>query len=146
MSGPDSKCVSPEEEFETLGPLIEAMYRSVSGPKRGLDLDLQARIFSPDARLIRTGVGKDGKAWRQDMSLKDYEEDTRGFLNSTDFFEYETSRQVMYCHPFAYVLSEYEAKKDPEADELLLSGVNSIQCLYKGERWWIRQLTWNHRD
>ena len=133
------------EEFETLGDVIEAMYRSVSGPVRGIDLELQNKVFAPNARLIRAGVDEEGNVWRQDMSLDDYEEDTRGFLGSTDFYEYETARKVMHCPPFAYVLSEYEAKSDPDSDELILSGVNSIQCLFDGKRWWVQQLTWNHR-
>ena len=144
MSAADNENVRPVEEFSSLDPLIEAMYRSVSGPERGLDMALQSRVFAPDARLIRCGVSEDGQPWRQDMSLEDYEEDTRDFLQSTDFYEYETSREVMHCRPFAYVLSRYEAKNDLESQELLLSGVNSIQCLFDGQRWWVRQLTWNH--
>jgi hypothetical protein len=27
---------------------------------------------------------------------------------------------------------------------LLLSGVNSIQCVFDGEQWWVVQLLWNH--
>lgn len=133
------------QQFDSLGDLVEAMYRSVSGPARGIDMDLQRQVFMPDARLIRTGVGEDGKVWRQEMSIEDYEEDTQNFLASTDFYEYETARQVMHCPPFAYVLSEYEAKADLASDELILSGVNSIQCLFDGTRWWVQQLTWNHR-
>ncbi len=49
------------------------------------------------------------------------------------------------CPPFAYVLSEYEAKTDPDSDELFLSGVNSIQCLFDGQRWWVNLMMWNQR-
>ena len=79
------------------------------------------------------------------MSLGDYEADTREFLASTDFYEIETSKTVVHCPPFAYVFSEYEAKTDPLSDDLLLSGVNSIQCVHDGSRWWIYQMMWNHR-
>ena len=132
------------QQFDNLDALIEAMYRSVSGPERGIDMDLQSQVFLPNARLIRTGLGQDGQVWRQDMSISDYEEDTQNFLASTDFYEIETARKVMHCAPFAYVLSAYEAKADPASEKLILSGVNNIQCLFDGARWWVQQLTWNH--
>lgn len=137
---------TPQQQFDSLDALIEAMYRAVSGPDRGLDIDLERQVFTPDVRLMRCGLDERGKPWRQDMSLSDYEENTREFLANTDFYEIETSKTVVHCPPFAYVLSEYEAKTDPASDELLLSGVNSIQCLHDGERWWICQMMWNHRD
>ncbi len=132
-------------EFATLENLMAAMYRSVSGPERGLDNELQRLVFAPDARLTRTGKNDDGSVWRQDMNLDEYEADTREFLAATDFYEIETAQQVMYSAPFAYLLSEYVAKANPAADEVILEGVNSVQCLFDGARWWVTQLTWNHR-
>jgi hypothetical protein len=112
--------------FASMDSVIEAMYRSVSGPEPGLDTETLQRIFLPQARMIRTGLGDDGKVWRTEMSVDDYQENTRELL------------------PFAYVLSEYEAKDNPDSDELLLSGVNSIQCVFDGDQWWVAQLLWNH--
>lgn len=136
---------SPADDFESLDMLIEAMYRAVSGPERGLDVEMERQIFTPDARLIRCGVDEQGRPWRKEMSLDEYEEDTGDFLANTDFYEYETVKTVVDCPPFAYVLSEYEAKTDPGSEELLLSGVNSIQCVHDGARWWIYQMMWNRR-
>ena len=141
-----SHSTAEEEEFATIGSVMDAMYRAVSGPKRGLDIELERRVFTPDARLIRTGLNEDGTPWRQIMTIDEYEEDVREFLNSVDFYEYETNRTVMHCQPFAYVLSEYEAKNDLDSEEVIFGGVNSAQCLYDGRRWWINQLTWNRRD
>lgn len=132
-------------EFATLEQLMAAMYRSVSGPERGLDNELQRLVFAPDARLTRTGQNEDGSVWRQDMNLDEYEADTREFLASTDFYEIETAREIMHSPPFAYVLSEYVAKADPASEDVILEGVNSAQCRFDGARWWVTQLTWNHR-
>ncbi len=140
-----SQSKSTPPVFDSLDALIDAMYRSVSGPG-GLDKELQRQVFAPGARMIRTGLGKDGQIWRTDMSVADYEENTREFLESTVFYEYETARKITHCPPFAYVLSEYEAKSDLDSDELLLSGVNSIQCLFDGKQWQVTQLLWNHHE
>ena len=136
---------SPATDFESLDALITAMYDTVSDAREGLDMELERQIFTPDARLIRTGLNEDGTPWRKVMTIDDFEADTRDFLASTDFYEYETARTVIDCTPFAYVLSEYEAKTDLESDELYLSGVNSIQCLFDGTRWWIHTMMWNQR-
>ena len=131
--------------FRTLDSIIDALYQSVSGPNRELDMALQRQIFGPDARLTRTGIGPDGRPWQRHMDLDAYEADTLEFFASTDFYEYETAREAMLAAPFAYVLSEYAAKSDPLSEEILLSGVNSLQCRFDGNRWWIERLLWNHR-
>jgi hypothetical protein len=139
-----SQTETTPEPFDGLDGLIGAMYRSVSGPRGAIDARLQGLVFTPQARLIRTGVGEDGEIWRKEMSVADYEESTREFFASRDFYEYETARQIKECAPFAYVLSEYEAKGHPESDEIILRGVNSIQCFFDGQRWWVNHLIWNH--
>ncbi len=137
--------IQTERDFSTLDSLVRAMYESVSGPGRGIDMELQKLVFAPDARMIRMGLDEDRQPWRKTMSISEYVEDTREFLESTDFYEYETGRQTMMCPPFAHIFSEYEARHHPDSDELILSGVNSIQCFNDGRRWWVFQLTWNHR-
>ncbi|HKJ17922.1 MAG TPA: hypothetical protein VJ984_11265 [Xanthomonadales bacterium] len=133
------------QPFSTPESVVREMYKAVSGPERGIDMKLQQLVFAPDARLIRMGLDEQGQPWRQIMNIEEYVENTREFLESTDFYEYETKAQTVLCPPFAHILSEYEAKHDPAAGELILSGVNSIQCLYDGQRWWVYQLTWNHQ-
>ena len=140
-----TKPESDADDFSSLDTLIDSMYQAVSGPDRGLDVELEHQVFTPDARLIRCGLDGDGRPWRKDMSLADFEEDTRDFLASQDFYEYEIRKVVTHCKPFAYVHSEYEAKSDPASDELMFGGVNSIQCLWDGSRWWIYQMMWNQR-
>lgn len=132
------------ENFETLDGLIEAMYGAVSGPAGPIDARLQRNTYTPGARLIRTSVGEDGFPKKLEMTIDDYLENTRDFFSKNDFYECETTRTVVHCPPFAYVLSEYEGRTSPESDELVLSGVNSIQCFNDGKRWWVSQLIWNH--
>lgn len=140
-----SKTQQKPTDFNSLEQLMGAMYQSVSGPTRGLDMQLQRQVFAPDARLTRTGLSDDGSVWRQDMNLEEYEADTRDFLASTDFYEIEIDQKIMHSPPFAYVLSEYVARENPASEALILAGVNSVQCLFDGARWWVTQLTWNHR-
>ena len=64
---------------------------------------------------------------------------------STDFYEVEIARQEFRFGDIAHVLSAYEARTAPApAGKVLRRGVNSIQLMHDGERWWILSTIWDN--
>jgi len=57
--------------------------------------------------------------------------------------EIEVSRREWHFGAIAHVLSVYEARRAP-GGELLRRGVNSLQFLNDGERWWILSCVWDN--
>jgi hypothetical protein len=67
------------------------------------------------------------------------------FLDSTDFYEVEIARKEFHFGAIAHVLSAYEARTAPApAGKLLRRGVNSIQLMHDGGRWWILSTVWDN--
>jgi hypothetical protein len=132
-------------DASSISAVVDAMYAMVSGPAGPRDWRLQATIFHPEARQMRTGIGDDGKPWIKIMSLNDYAADTRAFFAANDFFEIEIARRVHEFGNIAHVWSIYEARRAPDDATPERRGVNSIQ-LYRDEagRWRIVSMIWDN--
>jgi hypothetical protein len=59
-----------------------------------------------------------------------------------NFFEWETSREVLCCGQLVHVWSNYEAAREPGGTPIR-RGVNSIQLWNDGRRWWILSIAWD---
>jgi len=129
----------------SIGAVVDAMYQMVSGPAGPRDWNLQKRIFHPDARQMRTGLGADGRPWMKIMSLDDYAADTKAFFAANDFFEIEIARRIHEFGNIAHVWSIYEARRAPDDKSPERRGINSIQ-LYRDETgaWRIMSMIWDN--
>ncbi len=129
---------------QQLESLIATYYDTISGPAGPRDWDRERAIFHPCARLMRTGVDDDGRPWIRVMSVDEYARDTAAFFAADDFYEIEVARRVDRFGNLAHVRSTYEARRHPDAPELLKRGVNSIQLFHDGTRWWVVSVLWDN--
>ena len=130
--------------FADLDALINALYRSISGADNDeRDWALQAQLFHPDARQMRTGVD-DGRPWIKAMTAEEYRVNASELLRDRPFFEVEIGRSIQRFGNIAHVLSTYEAREHPDDPAVERRGVNSIQCYHDGERWWIVNMIWDN--
>lgn len=128
-----------------IGAVIDAMYAMVSGPAGPRDFSLQAQVFHPDARQMRTGVDAAGAPWVKIMDQDEYRADTAAFFASNDFFEVETARRIDVLGNMAHVWSVYEARTAPDDETPERRGINSIQ-LFRDENghWRIMSMIWDN--
>ncbi|MEM9303795.1 MAG: hypothetical protein AAGE01_16870 [Pseudomonadota bacterium] len=135
---------APTSPFADLDALISAIYRTISGAcDAERDWSLQAELFHPDARQMRTGFD-DGRPWLKAMTPDEYRKNAGELLHSRPFFEIEIGRTVQRFGNIAHVLSTYEAREDPDDPAVERRGVNSIQCYHDGQRWWIVNMIWDN--
>ncbi|MEZ5462904.1 hypothetical protein [Dokdonella sp.] len=128
-----------------LSSVIDAMYAMVSGPAGPRDWSLQARVFHPDARQMRTGVDDQGVPWMKIMTLDEYSADTRAFFETHDFFEVEVARRVQLFGNMAHVWSVYEARNAPNDKTPERRGINSIQLFRSAAgEWQITSMIWDN--
>ena len=132
-----------QTEFATLDALFEALYRSISGPPGGQDYALARRVYHPDARLVRTGVGPDGRPRLDSFSVDEYQANVRGLLADIHFHEIETARRAVRFGNVAQVYSAYEARSAPEGGALIKRGMNLAHLYNDGTRWWLMHLIWD---
>jgi hypothetical protein len=132
------------EDFSRIDDVVDELYAALSGPAGSRDLERELRLHHPQARLMRSRIGDDGRPRLNVMSVEEWYADTADFLAADDFYEIEVARHVERFGSIAWVRSVYEARRHPDDPELLFRGVNSIQVHHDGERWWIVSVLWDN--
>jgi hypothetical protein len=62
---------------------------------------------------------------------------------STAFFEREISRRTDCFGNVCQIFSTYEARRLPSDEKPFVRGINSIQLVRDGARWWIASVVWD---
>ena len=128
----------------TLDSTLETLYGVISGEKgEARDWDLFRFLFHPDAQLIPTGEDSDGRAACRFMSPSEYVESSGKWLEENGFFEKEIHRTTETFGPVTQVFSTYESYYSEKDEKPFVRGINSIQLLYDGERWWVVNIYWS---
>jgi len=63
--------------------------------------------------------------------------------DSTAFYENEVARRLDCFGNVCQAFSTYEARRAPSDEKPFVSGINSIQIINDGERWWIASVVWD---
>jgi len=130
------------EDVASIDAIVAALYDVISGPAgEARDWDRFRSLFIPQARLIPTGRGQGGAVGHQVMGPGDYAERAAPVLEQRGFFEVEIARTTEEFGQIAHAFSTYESRLMPEQDPFD-RGINSIQLLNDGERWWIVNVFW----
>ena len=130
-------------DVESIDAIIAALYDVISGPAgQERNWDRMRSLFVSEAKLIPTGFPRDGGNARANyMALEDYIERNGPFLVENGFFESEIGRVEERFENIAHVFSTYDSRATKDGD-VFARGINSIQLLWDGERWWIANIMW----
>jgi hypothetical protein len=146
-SAADPFLLVPEAKPQDVGSpdaIVTALYDVISGDagtKR--DWNRFRSLFYPGARMIPSGKNsKTGKINALVGSTEQYIAANREFLEDEGFHEVELGRRVETYGPLVHVFSAYEGRRKLTDAEPFLRGVNSLQLLNDGTRWWILTVAW----
>jgi len=130
-------------KVSTLDSTIETLYSVISGEKdEERDWDLMRYLFHPDAKLIPSGKSKSGIYKARFTTVEDYILTSGKFLVEHGFFEKELHRTEQTFGNITQVFSTYESFHSEAETEPFMRGINSIQLMNDGERWWIMNIYW----
>jgi hypothetical protein len=124
--------------------ILAALYASISGPAcQHRDWDRFRSLFVPGARLIPTGVnGATGKAMARVETPDEYAAAAKIGLEENGFFEHEIARTGQTFGSISHAFSTYESRRMAADEKPFARGINSIQLLNDGTRWWIVTVYW----
>lgn len=131
------------DDVKSVDAIIAALYDVISGPageKR--DWDRMKSLFIPEGRLIPTFKQQDGKIGYRWWSLQDYIDQAGASLERTGFFEVEVSRKQEQYGTLVHLFSTYESRRKADDEKPFVRGINSIQVMNDGQRWWIVNVFW----
>lgn len=150
--------------------VVRALYEVLSGPaehEQPRDWGRLRTLFLPGARLVLTRWRSPAAAGTNDGPPGEGEDDDREaaqepgdqeVLRSWDVEGFVAVARATYDHPFfeeevarreerfgavAHVFSTYESRVGSRESEPVVRGINSVQLVRTGGRWWIAHLVWD---
>ncbi len=142
-------------DVASIDSIIAALYDVISGPAgKKRDWDRFRSLFAPGARLIPTGprplpgakpgdplTGEEEHASRV-LTPEDYITRSSSLLEERGFFEREIARRTEQYGHIAHAFSTYESRHKAEDAKPFQRGINSIQLMNDGKRWWVVSVFW----
>ena len=128
-------------DVESIESILAALYAVISGdPGQARDWNRFRSLFVPTARMMPLVPRPDGQVGVRMLMPNDYVASSGPLLLEKGFHEREIARRIERFGALAHVFSTYEARI--VKDEHTMRGINSIQLMHDGKRWWIVSLMW----
>ncbi|HEY6338532.1 MAG TPA: hypothetical protein VIW68_08570 [Candidatus Sulfotelmatobacter sp.] len=131
------------DDVKSVDGLLRAVYDVISGPAGDRDWNRFRSLFLPQARFTQTDKAPDNSgsvvySWGVDEFVRD----AQGVFSKEGFYENAIVNQVDTYGSVAQVFSSYESRHRP-AEKPFTRGINSIQLLNDGKRWWVVSILWD---
>lgn len=129
--------------------IVKALYESVShGPDAEPNWKRMRDIFLPVGMLVPP------KRPQEDiftvLDVDNFEERTKKWMSDakakgqpTSFFETEVARRTDCFGNVCQLFSTYASRHAPADGKPFMRGINSIQLVNDGRRWWIASVVWD---
>jgi len=131
------------EDVSSIENIVNAVYDVISGDsgvKR--NWDRMRTLFIPEGRLMATGMKPDSSIGYRVMSLEDYITRSSPFMEKHGFFERSINNKIEHYGNIAHVFSTYESRHSLTDSKPFARGINSIQLMFDGKRWWVVDIFW----
>ena len=123
---------------------LETLYSVISGEKgEKREWELFRYLFKPEAQLISAGKNQEGEVIINFMTPDDYITRAGKRLEENGFIEKGISNTTETFGLITHVFSTYESYRSKSDEKPFARGINSIQLLNDGNRWWIINIYWN---
>lgn len=134
-------------DVASVDAIVAALYDVISGPAGApRDWDRMRSLFAAEGRMGVVGMRPDGSAVLRTMTPDDYiARNTKAFA-TMGFFESELARTTETFGQIAHVFSTYEARHAKDDAKPFMRGINSIQLIHDGRRWYVLSLIWRAED
>ena len=135
--------VADPKDVASEDAIIAALYEVISGPAcQHRDWERFKSLFVPGARLIPSGLNRERKAVARVETPEEYANQAKVSLEENGFFEHEVSRTGELFGSIAHAFSTYESRHTANDEKPFARGINSIQLLNDGTRWWVVTVYW----
>ena len=142
-SAKPGKSVANPADVATVDAIIAAVYDVISGPAgKKRDWDRMRSLFIPEAKMLAVTHRTPGKALRV-LDVNGYISAAGKYFETNSFFERESARRLEMFGQIAHAFSTYESRHNETDARPFERGINSIQLVNDGKRWWIVTIMWD---
>lgn len=130
-------------DVASVDAILTALYDVISGPAgQARNWDRFRSLFIPGARLIPTGQ-REGTVTHRVLTVEDYVTVAGPGLEKNGFFEREIGRTTETFGNVTHAFSAYDSKRTAQDATPFSRGINSIQLLNDGKRWYVVTIYWD---
>jgi hypothetical protein len=130
-------------DVDSIDHILAALYDVISGPAhQPRDWVRMRSLFVPDARLIPVRASATGADVIQ-LSIDDYIARSSARMEADGFFEHSVHNVIQQFGDIVHVFSTYESRHALAEATPFARGINSIQMLKDGNRYWIVNVYWD---
>lgn len=131
-------------DVASIDAIITALYDVISGDAGvARDWDRFRSLFVSGATLSPVGRPGGGSTWaRRVINPDEYADGVGESLEANGFHEVEIHRVTEEYGVIAHAFSTYESRRSASDPEPFTRGINSIQLMNDGSRWWVVSIFW----
>lgn len=123
--------------------IVTALYDVISGDVGvARDWERFRSLFHPTARLMPSGVNREGVGVVRSVTPDEYIVRSEPLLVGEGFHEREIARKSERFGSVVHVWSTYESLHSLSDPAPFARGINSIQLFHDGARWWVLSVYW----
>jgi hypothetical protein len=130
------------EDVRSIEAIIGAVYDVISGPAGRRDWNRFKSLLLPECRLMPVGHRPEGQDTYRALDADGYIERASPNFLKQGFFESAAANTIEQFGNIAHVFSTYESRHE-KSEAPFARGINSIQLVRLGDRWWIASLMWD---
>lgn len=150
MPTTESKPAAPAAkpaDVSSIDAILAAVYDAISGPAgQPRDWDRFRSLFVPGARLIPTVKRPGGEFVSRVLDVEAFIRSATENTKKQGFYEKAVANHVEQFANIAHVFSAYEARHNATDAKPFIRGINSIQLMNDGQRWWVVTIFWQAED
>jgi hypothetical protein len=145
LAGHPSWPVAKPADVNSVDAILASLYDVISGSSgQQRDWDRMRSLFLPDARLIPSRLDRDNhRADAIILSIDGYIERSSPTMTANGFFERGIHNQIEQFGNIVHIWSTYESRHNAADPQPFARGINSIQLLKSGDRYYIVQILWD---
>ena len=130
------------EDVKSMDGILRAIYDVISGPSGDRDWKRFRSLFLPQAHFTQVGKGQDGASFVISWNEEEFIRDAGEVFSKQPFYENAIVNQPESYGNMTQVFSSYESRHAP-GEKPFERGINSIQLLNDGTRWWVISIAWD---
>jgi hypothetical protein len=129
-------------DVKTMDGILRGIYDVISGPAGERNWKRFRSMFLPQARLTQVGKDDHGNVFVISWGVDEFIRDATDVFAKQAFYESAIVNQPETYGNMTQVFSSYESRSSPTGKPFQ-RGINSIQLLNDGKRWWVVSIFWD---
>ncbi len=129
-------------DVASIDAIMHAIYDVISGPPGPRDWNRFRSLMVPVARLTTSTIDAHGRPRVVLIGVEDYISKAGAHFAAHGFFESGLVNKVDRFGNVAQVFSSYASRTTADGKPFA-RGINFMQLLYDGKRWWVLSILWD---